>query len=211
MHRKGDSTFSLSRWSILCIFAVGKEWSDFLKNEPLFINETPNRMARIKQVGPSQMTSGTIGGLTYVTCKNGTTYVRSTPVMPAKVYQTPAAKKRQALFKLIQMHLRHHLPTLRQTFAHEGPGSPSNSYFKMNNKALREALDTLAERMVAGELVTISEIEAAICAYAAENPGIICIASMNGFKEVFLTGEWPDVITLCANRGNRSVNITLTV
>ena len=167
-------------------------------------------MARINQVGPGQMTSGTVGGLTYVKCKNGTTYVRSTPTMPAKVYKSPAAKKRQALFKMIQMHLRYHLPTLRQTFVHEGSGSPSNGYFKRNNKALREALDTLAERMVAGEVVTITEIETAICAYAAENPDKICIASLDGFEEVFLTGEWPDVITLHAIRGSRVVTIAVT-
>ena len=167
-------------------------------------------MARIKQVGPGQMTSGTVGGLTYVHRKDGITYVRSTPIMPAKVYKSPAAKKRQALFKMIQAHLRHHLPTLRQTFVREGSGSPSNGYFKRNNKALREALDTLAERMVAGEPVTLSMIEAAICAYAAEHPNVVCIASLSGFEEEFLTGEWPDVITLRAKRGSRIVTITVT-
>ena len=167
-------------------------------------------MARINQVGPGQLTSGTVGGLTYVKCKNGTTYVRSTPTMPAKVYKSPAAKKRQALFKMIQAHLRYHLPTLRQTFVHEGPGSPSNSYFKMNNKALREALDALADRMVAGEVVNINDIEAAICDYAAEHPDRICIASLNGFEEVFLSGEWPNIISLHANRGNRIVSVTVT-
>ena len=95
-------------------------------------------MARINQVGPGQMTSGTVGGLTYVKGKDGRTYVRSTPIMPAKVYESPAAKKRQALFKMIQTHLRHHLPTLRQTFVQEGTGSPSNGYFKRNNKVLSD-------------------------------------------------------------------------
>ena len=121
-------------------------------------------MATIKQVGPGQMTSGTVGGLIYVKGKDGRTYVRSTPIMPAKVYKSPAAKKRQALFKMIQTHLHHHLPTLRQTFVHEGSGSPSNGYFKRNNTVLREALDDLADRMVEGEDVTFSMIEAAICA-----------------------------------------------
>lgn len=167
-------------------------------------------MARIKQIGPGQATRGTVGGLTYVTSKNGTTYVRSTPTMPAKVYRSPAAKKRQALFKMIQKHLRHHLPTLRQTFAYEGSGSPSNDYFKMNNAALREALDALSERMVAGEDVTIAEIEDAISAYAAEHPDKICIASLNGFREVFLSGKWPDIIALRANRGGRVVTISVT-
>ena len=167
-------------------------------------------MARIKQVGPGMMTSGTISGLTYVRRKDGITYVRSTPTMPAKVYKSPAAKKRQALFKMIQKHLHHHLSTLRQTFVHEGSGSPSNGYFKRNNKVLREALDVLADRMVEGEDVTLSMIEAAIGAYATENPDKICIASLSGFKEVFLTGEWPDVITLHSNRGSRIVTIIVT-
>ncbi len=111
---------------------------------------------------------------------------------------------------MIQKHLRHHLPTLRQTFAHEGSGSPSNGYFKMNNVALREALDALSERMVAGEDVTIAEIEDAISAYAAEHPDKICIASLNGFREVFLSGKWPDIIALRANRGGRVVTISVT-
>ena len=38
----------------------------------------------------------------------------------------------------------------------------------------------------------------------------ICIASLNGFEEVFLTGEWPDVITLRAKRGSRTVTIIVT-
>ena len=164
-------------------------------------------MARIKQSGPAQAASGTVGGLTYVTCKNGTTYVRSTPVMPDKVYRSPAAKKRQALFKMIQWHLRYHLPTLRQTFTHEGMGSHSNGYFKMNNTVLREALDALSLRMAAGKEVTLGEVEAAICAYAAEHPDTICIASLKGFKEVYLDGEWPDIITLRAIKGNRTVRI----
>lgn len=164
-------------------------------------------MARIKQTGPDQTIYGTVGGLTYVKCKNGTSYVRSTPTMPAKVYKSPAARKRQALFKMIQMHLRHHLPTLRQTFAHEGSGSPSNGYFKRNNSALREALDALADSMTAGELVTITNIEDAICHYAAEHPDKICIASMDGFAEVFLAGEWPEIIALRADNNRRVVTV----
>lgn len=78
------------------------------------------------------------------------------------------------------------------------------------SQVLREALDALAEGMVTGKEVTRSEIEAAICAYAAEHPDKICIASLNGFEEVFLTGEWPDVITLRAKRGSRTVTIIVT-
>ena len=113
-------------------------------------------MAQIKQIGPGRKTVGTIDGVTYVT-RNGVTYARSAPTMPASAYNTPAAKKRQALFKLIQMHLRYHLRTIRQTFTPKGNGTPSNRYYQLNNKALTAALDALADQYCAGEDVTISQ------------------------------------------------------
>lgn len=163
-------------------------------------------MAKIKQVGLGRKTSGTIDGITYVT-RNGVTYARSTPTMPAKAYKTPAALKRQAVFKMIQMHLKYHLRTIRQTFTPKGNGSPSNRYYSLNGKALRLALDTLANRYVAGEEVSLTEVEAAISAYAAEHPTSIRIASLSGYGEVFLTGAWPQTITLNANGGDSTVII----
>ena len=163
-------------------------------------------MAQIKQVGIGRKTSGTIDGITYVT-RNGKTYARSTPIMPAKAYKTPAALKRQAVFKMIQMHLKYHLRTIRQTFTPKGNGSPSNRYYSMNGKALRLALDTLADRYVAGAEVSLTEVEDAISAYAAEHPASIRIASLNGYGEVFLTGAWPATITLKANGGDGTVII----
>ena len=50
-------------------------------------------MAQIKQIGPGRKTVGTIDGVTYVT-RNGVTYVRSTPTMPARAYNTPQAKSK---------------------------------------------------------------------------------------------------------------------
>ena len=64
-------------------------------------------MVKIKQVGIGRMASGTIDGITYVT-RGDVTFARSTPTMPAHVYTTPAAKKRRAIFNMIQMHLKHH-------------------------------------------------------------------------------------------------------
>ena len=166
-------------------------------------------MAQIKQVGIGRKTSGTIDGITYVT-RNGKTYARSTPTMPVKAYTTPAALKRQAVFKMIQMHMKYHLRTIRQTFTPKGNGSPSNRYYSMNGKALRLALDTLADRYVAGEEVSLTEVEAAISAYATEHPTSIRIASLNGYGEVFLTGAWPTTITLNANGGDSTVIIIVT-
>ena len=163
-------------------------------------------MAQIKQVGIGRKTTGTIDGITYVT-RNGKTYARSTPTMPAKAYKTPAALKRQAVFKMIQMHLKYHLRTIRQTFTPKGNGSPSNRYYSLNGKALRLALDALADRYVVGEDVTLTDVESAISAYATEHPSSIRIASLAGYGEVFLTGAWPTTITLNANGGDSTVII----
>jgi hypothetical protein len=152
-------------------------------------------MARIKQIGVGRKANGTIDGITYVT-RNGVTYARSTPTMPASAYKTPAALRRQAIFKMVQMHLKYHLSTIRKTFTPTGTGTPRNRYYSKNGKALTAALTPLAERYVAGEQITIEDVEAAICAYATENPRKICIASLSGYQEVFLAGEWPSTLTL---------------
>ena len=135
------------------------------------------------------------------------TYARSAPTMPASAYNTPAAKLRQAIFKMVQMHLKLHLRTIKQTFSTSGNGSPSNRYYSLNGKALTKALSSLAEQYVDGEDVTITDIEAAISDYAAEHPTSIRIASKSGYSEVFLTGPWPDTITLNALTGDSTVII----
>ncbi len=163
-------------------------------------------MARISQIGPGRKTIGTIDGITYVT-RNGVTYARSVPTMPASAYNTPAAKKRQAVFTLIQMHMKYHLKTIRQTFTPKGNGTAVNRYYSLNCKGLAAALDALAEQYVAGELITITDVEQAISDYATENPTAIRIASKSGYQEVYLTGEWPATITLNANSGDSTVII----
>ena len=163
-------------------------------------------MARIKQVGPGRKTTGTIDGITYVT-RNGVTYARATPTMPAYVFKTPGALKRQALFKLIQMHLKYHLRTIKQTFTPKGNGTSSTRYHSVNGKALTAALSDLADRYVAGEVVTLTQVEEAISAYAALNPEAILIAKRSGYGDVFLTGEWPSTITLRASGGDSTIII----
>ena len=161
-------------------------------------------MAQIKQIGPGRKTTGTIDGITYVV-RNGKTFVRSNPIMPAKAYTTPAALKRQAIFKMIQMHLKYHLRTIKQTFTPKGNGNASNRYYAVNGKALKAALDTLADVMAAGEIVTIDDVEEAICAYAAANPKAITIGRLAGYGEVYLEGEWPSTITLRAAAGASTI------
>ena len=162
-------------------------------------------MAQIKQVGIGRKSSGTIDGITYYTV-NGKTFARTTPTMPASVYNTPEARTRQAIFKMVQMHMKHHLRTIRQTITNK-TGSPSNRYFSLNYKALSQALQALAELYVNGQDVTITDVEQAISDYAAEHPTSIKIASKSGYQDVFLTGPWPDTITLNALAGDRTVII----
>ena len=163
-------------------------------------------MAKVTQVGPGRKTTGTIDGITYVT-RNGVTYARSTPTMPASVFNTPAAKKRQAIFKMVQMHLKFHLRTIKQTFTPKGNGTPTNRYYSVNGKALTLALDNLAELYCAGQDVTIDDVEQAISDYAAANPKSIKVASKSGYQEVYLTGAWPDTITLNARTGDSTIII----
>ena len=162
-------------------------------------------MAQIKQVGIGRKSTGTIDGITYYT-RNGKTFARSTPTMPASVYNTPEARTRQAIFKMVQMHMKHHLRTIRQTITATS-GSPCNRYYSINKNGLNVALQTLAEQYVDGADVTITDIEAAISAYAAEHPDSIKIASKSGYNEVYLTGPWPDTIRMSANGGDSTVII----
>ena len=165
-------------------------------------------MAQIKQVGIGRKSSGTIDGITYYNL-NGKTFARSTPTMPASVYNTPEAKARQAIFKFVQMHTKFHLRTIRKTFTATN-GTPCNRYYSLNKKGLYAALQTLAEQYVGGADVTIDDIEQAISDYAAAHPKSIKIASKSGYAEVFLTGPWPDTITLTPTGGDSTVIIIVS-
>ncbi len=162
-------------------------------------------MARITQVGPGRKTSGTLDGVTYVTTRNGNTYARVKGVLPAYVTKTPAALKRQSIFKMVQEYANFHLRTLKQTITRKGNGTVINRFTHLNYKAFAAALDALADRMVAGEVVTLTDIEAAIAAYAAEHPQAILIAARSGYGKVYLTGAWPDTITLRASGGDSTI------
>ena len=165
-------------------------------------------MAQIKQVGVGRKTTGTIDGITYYTL-NGKTFARSTPTMPVSVYTSTEARIRQAIFKFVQQHMKLHLRTIRQTITAK-TGTPCNRYYSLNKKGLSAALQTLAEQYVDGLDVTITDVEAAISAYAAEHPTAIKIASKSGYAEVYLTGAWPETITLNALSGDSTVIIIVS-
>ena len=54
---------------------------------------------------------------------------------------------------------------------------------------------------------SIVEVEAAISAYAAAHPQSITIGHLSGYQDVFLTGDWPETITLNALSGDSTVII----
>ena len=162
-------------------------------------------MAQIKQVGIGRKSTGTIDGITYYV-RNGKTFARTTPTMPTSAYTNPEAKVRQAIFKMVQMHMKLHLRTIRQTITATS-GSSSNRYYNLNRNGLYAALHPLAEQYVDGLDVTIDDVEQAICDYAAEHPKSIKIASKSGYGEVFLTGPWPETITLNAQKGDSTIII----
>ena len=104
-----------------------------------------------------------------INTRNGKTFARSAPTMPASAYSNPEAKVRQAIFKMVQMHMKFHLRTIRQTITAKN-GSPSDRYYSLNKKGLALALQTLAEQYVDSEEVTITDVDQAISDYAAEHP-----------------------------------------
>ncbi|MDO4217437.1 MAG: hypothetical protein Q4D03_04590 [Bacteroidales bacterium] len=165
-------------------------------------------MAIIRQIGPGCLASGTIDGIIYYV-RNGKMYARAVPIIPESSYNNPAARIRQAIFKMVQMHLKYHLRTIKQTVSPEDSGSSSNRYFKLNKTGLYAALKPLAELYVGGQEVTITDVEQAICKYAADNPNSIMIAAMSGYREVYLTGSWPDAITLKAKKGGNKIIVVV--
>ena len=174
-------------------------------------------MAIIRQIGPGCLASGTIDGIIYYV-RNGKMYARAVPIIPESSYNNPAARIRQAIFKMVQMHLKYHLRTIKQTVSPEDSGSSSNRYFKLNKTGLYAALKPLAELYVGGQEVTITDVEQAICDYAVDNPNSIMIAALSGYREVYLTGSWPDAIALKAKSGGNKIivvvaekNVTATV
>ena len=166
-------------------------------------------MAQIRNVGPGIRTTGQTAGLVYVHVK-GKTYTRALPIMPSGMFRTPEAKKRQALFTLVSWHMKQHAATIKRAFSRGKYWSPRNNYYHKNAKALNEALDALAETYATGGRVSVDQIEQAIATYATAHPDAIQIGGLEGFTPVFLTGAWPDTITLTDESGDHTTVVIVT-
>ena len=164
-------------------------------------------MAKIKQIGVGRKSNGTIDGIVYVTI-GGRTIARSLPNHPRAMFETPEARKRQTLFKLINICGKQHAWTIRRTFDKVKFGNTHNSFVKANYAPLCEAFAELAQRSLNGDMVTAADIEDALTAYATSHPTSVLIANKSGYDPVYLTGEWPQTITLTSGTGKNSIVIT---
>ena len=158
-------------------------------------------MAQIRNVGAGIRTSGKVDGLVYVHV-NGRTFARALPIFPKGMFKTPEAKKRQALFTLVQWHMKFHSATIKKCFSKGKFWSAQNNYFHRNAKAFREALDSLADSYVQGQQVSVTDIDNAIGSYAASHPESIQIGGLDGYLPVYLNGPWPETITLTNGHGS---------
>lgn len=164
-------------------------------------------MARIKQIGVGRKSSGMIDGVVYAVV-NGHTIARSAPTMPRRIYETPAARLRQATWRMIQRCASQHTWTIRRTFDRTPNGSAYNNFVKVNFNALKAAFSELAQREVNGDTISIQDIEDALTVYATAHPNTIVIAKKSGFSTVYLSGSWPQSITLTSTSGLNSIVIT---
>lgn len=158
-------------------------------------------MARILGTGPGKGTKGKVSGHVYYEL-NGETIVRSTPVMPHRVYETHKQKKHLLLFRMIQKHIKTHRGFINKYFDCGSRKTSGGNYHHLNYKPLCEALDALAEEALAnGSFPDSTQIENAIAAYSRRHKEAILIAHREGFPPIYLAGNWPQVtITLDASK-----------
>lgn len=97
----------------------------------------------------------------------------------------------QATFSLVSTFMRAHAADIDVSFDKTACGSSRNNFYKTNKSALAAALATLAnEYAYAKNKANIAAIDAAIAAYAQQNPQAIVRVKLSGFDNVYLTGAW---------------------
>ena len=166
-------------------------------------------MAQIRSIGAGIRSKGKVDGLVYVHT-HGKTYARALPIMPAGMFKTPEARKRQATFKLSLAYIKHHAGTIAKSFDAFTSWTPRNAFFKANGKALTKALEPLAVRYMNDEVITPEMVDTAVSAYATANPSAIVIGKKMGYKPVYLNGAWPSTMTLLPDGGDNSTIVIIT-
>ena len=166
-------------------------------------------MAQIRSIGAGIRSKGKVDGLVYVHT-HGKTYARALPIMPAGMFKTPEARKRQATFKLSLAYIKHHAGTIVQSFDAFTSWTPRNAFFKANGKALTKALEPLAVRYMNDEIITPEMLDTAVSAYATANPNVVVIGKKMGYKPVYLNGAWPSTMTLLPDGGDNTTIVIIT-
>lgn len=162
-------------------------------------------MAKVKPTTRSQR--GSIDHVIHYSV-NGIEYTRSNNGNYSKsALRRPERRKQNALFALIQMHLKTRKDFLRLSIESDGNCYHIRRYQKMNSKPLKEALKELTEKHITAEVVTPYMVEKAIESYARKHPGEIIIGARSGCQNVTLDGPWPEEIILRSSDGKNETTI----
>lgn len=98
---------------------------------------------------------------------------------------------RKPLFAMINMFMQAHASDIQVSFNKSKYGSQRNYFFTNNYKGMSAALFSLATASsISGVLPDASEVEAAITAYATENPSSIYRVKLQGFEVKYMSGAW---------------------
>lgn len=98
--------------------------------------------------------------------------------------------RQQALFGMVSMFMQAHASDIDVSFNKSRFGSQRNYFFRTNRKALFAALSSLSMTAMMSGYPSLADVEAAITAYATENPTAIYRVKLSGFEPVYLAGEW---------------------
>lgn len=120
--------------------------------------------------------------------------VRGRTIMSEKVGERtttrgPRLTVYEARFKLISMYIGMHRSSINVSFNKTKYGSQGNYFYKVNKAALEAAVAALVND---AESATPEMVEAAVTAYAKENPTSIYRVKLSGFDVVYLTDAWND-------------------
>ena len=125
------------------------------------------------------------GNMTYRTVRGRT--IGSQKIMSATTRMpTDAQSEKQKVFGLISIFMAAHASSINQSFDKTKYGSERNYFMKVNYSGLYDALSDVPAD------ATLATIEAAIAAYAEDNPAAIYRVKKAGVPTVYLDGAWDD-------------------
>lgn len=145
-------------------------------------------MGIVRAVGVGK-TKGSVGDWTY-------RVVRGQTIATFKVGRRPltraeAVSLQQFTFGLVNRYMFMHAADIQVSFNKTKYGSERNYFAKINFPELRTAFTSLYR---AGDTsvdsISDAQIEAAVAAYAQNNPTAIYRVKKTGFPAVYLSGEW---------------------